>query len=88
MSNYEQFKLSLEEYVENWENGDFSMEEKILDLEQNIKEELEYLHYGDNEAYKKLLAEIKNKKEEYDFYDEETELNMMFPNREDDEDFE
>ena len=62
------------------------MQEDVLDLEMKLNEEIQ-LRYDAEEAapYEKVLRELKTLKEEFNFYDEEGELVMMFPDRHDDD---
>ena len=90
MKIIEQLSKKLEELYKELENGDHNAEQDIIDLEEEIKERISEYDPSSGkdkqDVLYKLLDRIKNIKEEFDFYDEEAELNMMFPDR-DDEDF-
>lgn len=68
------------------ENDNYEAEQDVYDLEQQVNEELSYAFGKEKHALQSLLHKIKTMKKEFDFYDEEAELDMMFPNRHD-EDF-
>jgi len=86
MNNYEKYKQQLDGYRQELENDNYEVEQDVIELENEIKDELPYA--DDDEKYLDLLKEIKNMKEEFDFYDEDAILNMMFPDRENDDYFE
>ncbi len=62
------------------------LEERVLDLEEEINAGIEQCFEEEVEAFKKLQKRVNAIKKEHDFYDEEAELDMMFPDRHD-EDF-
>lgn len=68
------------------------LEERVLDLEEEIKAGSEQCFKEEVEDYKKLQKRVNAIKKEHDIYkneaeyDEEAELDMMFPDRHD-EDF-
>ncbi len=87
MDRNELYAQRLEIITEHLHNGDDEFEEKLLELEEEIKIAMRESFEEEEEAgLSGLLAEIKSTKEEFDFYDEEGELDMMFPDRHD-EDF-
>ena len=61
-------------------------EEKTLQLEEDIIAIKEFFQGDTEKQVNEILKKIKRIKAEYDFYDEEAELDMMFPDRHD-EDF-
>ena len=61
-------------------------EEQVLKLEEEILEIKEMFRGDEEKSCNQLLKKIKDIKQEHDFYDEEAELDMMFPDRHD-EDF-
>lgn len=96
MKNYKQIKERLEYVLENNLNEDEhfdinDFEEEILGIEEQVNEDLEisriYHSRGSFEEnkLKHLLKLIKRIKSDYNFYDEEYELDRMFPNRHDDD---
>ena len=92
MSNYlKERKARLEEALENdlLEQEDFNIndfQDEVWDLEREL-----YDYPISNREEERLVSDLKRLvleiKKEYDFYDEEAELNMMFPNKEDDDDW-
>lgn len=86
MHNYKEYKAELDKLRLDLENDNDGQSEVIY-IENQIKVELENLTYkDDDQPYLELLQEIGRMKREFDFYDEEGELDMMFPDRHD-EDF-
>ena len=87
MEIYEKYREELEKYREELENDNFEIEHDVLELQEKIEREIDgYEDERSNGQYSKLLLELKSLKKEFDFYDQEGELDMMFPNRHD-EDF-
>lgn len=83
---FEQLKERLEHYHNELESGNYDVEQDIVDLESEIQDEITNCFDEKQEnKYDKLLQKIKSIKREYDFYDAERELDMMFPNRHDDD---
>jgi septation ring formation regulator EzrA len=74
----------IEDQIDDIESDE--LEERVLDLEEEINAAIEQCFEEEVEAYKKLQKRVKAIKKEHDFYDEEAELDMMFPDRHD-EDF-
>lgn len=85
MSNYNKLKAKLEEIELLSESTEFveNFEEMVYEFEEELQEELEIHDY--NTKLVSLQKKLKRIKEENDFYDEEAELDMMFPNRHDDD---
>jgi poly-gamma-glutamate capsule biosynthesis protein CapA/YwtB (metallophosphatase superfamily) len=77
-------------------NENYEAEDKVADLEEKIDQMIEDYSYQDDyhfkgepkelDALKKLKNDVKKMKREFNFYDEQAELDRMFPNRHD-EDF-
>lgn len=103
MLNYslEELQQRLEEVIELIDNLEDDYEEKTIELENDVNEELQFLYDGYNRdlpekesnkldktvrEYEAVAKKIKQLKKENDFYDSENELDRMFPNRHD-EDF-
>ena len=87
METWEFYQEQLDQYREALENDNYEIEQDVVDLEMKLEEEIQQcFEEEDAEPYKKVLRELKALKREFDFYDEEGELDMMFPNRHD-EDF-
>lgn len=83
---YEKLKISLEELQEQVDEIDQSeLEERVYKLEDEITACIETCHESEYPFFKNLLNRINSIKKENDFYDEEAELDMMFPNRHDDD---
>ena len=80
------YQEELDRIREELENENYDVEQDVLDLEMQLNEEIQ-LRYDAEEAapYEKVLRELKTLKEEFNFYDEEGELVMMFPDRHDDD---
>lgn len=79
-------KTRLDELEEEIDETDsYELEGMVNDLEQEIFEWMGMSHESETNGYKKLLKRIKTIKAENDFYDEERELDMMFPDRHDDD---
>ena len=91
MSDYlKKSKAYLEEALENnlFDQEDFDIND-FQDEVWNLEIELSDYPIS-NQEEERLVSDLKRLvlqvKEEYDFFDEEAELNMMFPNRDDDDD--
>ena len=80
------YQEELDRFREELENENYDVEQDVLDLEMQLNDEIQ-LRYDAEEAapYEKVLRELKTLKEEFNFYDEEGELVMMFPDRHDDD---
>ena len=80
------YQEELDRFREEQENENYDIEQDVLDLEMQLNDEIQ-LRYDAEEAapYEKVLRELKTLKEEFNFYDEEGELVMMFPDRHDDD---
>lgn len=61
------------------------LEERVYILEEDISNELEMTDPDEAQPFLSLLKKIKHIKKENDFYDQEAELDRMFPNRHDDD---
>lgn len=87
MENWKNYTEQLHNFREELENGNYDVEQDVVNLQNKIEDAIEQC-FNDNERlpYKRLLKELKEIKQEFDFYDEEGELDMMFPDRHD-EDF-
>ncbi len=86
METYNRLNEAYLKFLDELENDNYEVEQDVLDLEQEVNDALEYTSGKENQKLRELSKNINIMKEEYDFYDEETELDRMFPNR-DDEDF-
>ena len=85
MNEIEKFEQELERLYAELENGNYDAEEKVLELEEKVKLRLDYAHSTEEKRIKTLLQKIVAMKKEFDFYDQEGELDMMFPDRHDDD---
>ncbi len=85
MTKFENLNDTYIRLVEELENDNFEVEQEVFDLEQQVKEELEINYWNEQEQqlFKELLKNINSLKKEFDFYDEETELDNMFLDRHD-----
>lgn len=87
MGTIKDYKKELEKYREELENNNYDVEQDVVDLEMKIEQQIqEMADYENTKPFEKLLIELKSLKREFDFYDENAELNRMFPDRHD-EDF-
>lgn len=86
MEEIKLLKARFEEIKEAFENGDDD-EQLVYDFEKEIQEAF-HSAFEDKELHQieKLYKKVRAFKREYDFYDEEAELDRMFPDRHD-EDF-
>lgn len=86
----ESLKERFQYYYNEFENGNDDVDQEILDLEEKVVETMNQLsHYVNTyevDTLSEILNDIKKFKREINVYDAEDELDMMFPNR-DDEDF-
>lgn len=86
MQTPEFYHEELDRFREELENENYDVQQEVLDMEIQIHSEIEQLYpQEDFEPYEKVLREVKALKGEFDFYDEEGELDMMFPDRHDDD---
>jgi len=89
--------MSIQDYINQFEEieneaeelDQDTLEEKIYALEEQLSSDRDYfLRDFDSpefNAFEKLQKRIKRFKKANDFYDEEATLDMMFPNRHDDD---
>ncbi|MDF0720536.1 hypothetical protein P0M11_11055 [Kaistella sp. PBT33-4] len=85
MEHWEVYQDELDRYREELDNDNYEVQEDVLGLEMKLIEKIQLYHESEDAApYEKVLRELKALKQEFDFYDEEGELDMMFPNRHDD----
>ena len=84
METWEFYQEQLDRFREELENDNYEVEQDVVDLEENLQREIEMsFEEEDAEPYRKVLKDLKALKREFDFYDQEGELDMMFPNRHD-----
>jgi hypothetical protein len=86
METYERLYAAYLKFFDELENDNYEVEQDVIELEQEVKEALEYTS---GKEYQKLSVhsiKINRMKKEFDFYDKEAELDIMFPDRHD-EDF-
>lgn len=82
----ENFKIRLEEINEQIDDLDITeLEDIVYKLEEDLNEKIASCFPDEAEPFEKLLKKIKKLKSENDFYDADSELNRMFPNRHDDD---
>lgn len=94
---YIQYKELLENSIENdlqeQDNFDFDdFQSQVCDIERNVTEAIEMndamgasREEVSTQKLKGVMKLIKQVKTDYDFYNEERELDIMFPNRHDDD---
>ena len=85
METYNNFNEAFLIIYKELENDNFEVEDELYELEQSVTESLDYTYDEENNLIKSLLKKIKAAKQEFDFYDEEAELDNMFPNRHDED---
>ena len=85
MPKFEKLNSAYLKLREELENDNLEDEQDVFDLEQQIQEELEDGFNNEEQQLKGLLNRIKELKKEFDLYDEDTELDRMFPDRHDDD---
>ncbi|QFG53409.1 hypothetical protein [Chryseobacterium sp.] len=96
MREIEKLRERLEHYRNELENENYDAEQDVVDLELEVTEMMHQFDYQNDfnykgkptefNALKAILQDIKKLKREFDFYDEQGERDMMFPNG-DEEDF-
>lgn len=80
----ENLKIRLDELEEQIDEIDVNdLEEKVYQLENEINIQKQNCFDGEFAAFDKLSKRVNQIKKENDFYDEETELDYMFPDRHD-----
>ena len=85
METYNRLQGAYLRFYEELKNDNYDVEPEVLDLEQEVLDALDYTVDKENQNLSQLLLKIKSMKEEFDFYSEESELDMMFPDRHDDD---
>lgn len=85
MGIFEQLNAKYLRLKQELENDNFEVEQEVLDPESKVQEEYEMTFGKEQKELEALLKKIKSMKKEYDFYDEGTKLDNMFPNRHDDD---
>jgi len=86
MINIEELKETLSKAKEAFEK-DMDNQDQIYDIEEELNRAIEFAETNkEMAALESLKLELQDFKDEHGFYDEEAELDMMFPNRHD-EDF-
>ncbi|HAT3992466.1 hypothetical protein CMU11_18060 [Elizabethkingia anophelis] len=93
LNNLEELRKTFEELISRAENGENDYETEILELEEDVDREIDILNnHPDYEKVSVSIEGLENLKKEIgqfnknnDFYDEERELDMMFPDRHDDD---
>jgi uncharacterized protein (UPF0335 family) len=77
----------LEQLINSSTPDDEAIEKEYHSIKNDFEEIKDYPHRGkDVQVVRTVSQKLKQIRKEYDFYDEEAELDMMFPNRHD-EDF-
>lgn len=80
---------------EELDNDNYDVEDEVYELEDEVRLLLDEYSFQDEPMFenqeteliklRELNSLVKEMKQEFDFYDEESELDMMFPNRHDDD---
>lgn len=78
LKEFEKALLKIEEALDNSESG---AEDKLYQLEEEVATEIDITHDPQLvTGLKKLFKKIQNTKKDFDFYDEDSLLDYMFPN--------
>ncbi len=85
MHTFNRLNEEFEKIYEELENENHEAEEQMIELEEKVREAVEYTDGTESANLRNLLGKIKNAKNEFDFFDAESELDNMFPNRHDDD---
>jgi hypothetical protein len=85
METYIELNQTFLSICEELENNNFEVEEQLYDLEEQATDSLGFTYDREHAMIEQLLKKIKSAKLEYDLYDEEAELDNMFPDRHDDD---
>lgn len=84
--NLEELKTRLSKIEAEIDEMDINdLEEKVYNLEEEITNEIHFSNPNEQKPLRDLLTQLNRIKKENDFYDAEAELDMMFPNRHDDD---
>jgi len=84
---YDSLKSKLDLIEEKFENTDsIELEGEVYQFEDELTNYLQTCILEEIDLFESLQKRVNNIKKEYDFYDAEAELDMMFPDRHD-EDF-
>lgn len=85
MNTFNELNEEFNRIYEELQNDNFEAEEEMIQLEEKVREAIEYTHGVENKSLNGLMSEIKSAKKEFDFFDADAELDNMFPNRYDDD---
>jgi DNA repair ATPase RecN len=85
MKNIEKLNEEYERLHEALKNDDPEATQGVFDLEQEVEQAMDFSLEESQQQLQGLLKRIKALKREFDFYDEEAELDRMFPDRHDDD---
>lgn len=78
---------NLEEYELRDLRDELCTEQNYICSSLDVPEKLHKQYHENEKMFEKLLKKIKEIKREFDFYDPETEIQMMFPNGSGDPEF-
>lgn len=81
----EKLEEDFDRIYEELGDGNYDVEEEALALEESVRERLEYEIGKEKKQLSILLKKIIKMKKEFDFYDAESELDRMFPDRDEDD---
>lgn len=88
METYKKLREAYLKLVDEFYNGNNEVAEKILLLKLEVKNALKNTIGKENQNLKELYDDINDMKQEFDSDDEESTIDMMYPNRdEEDADF-
>lgn len=81
MKMYDKFNEEYLRLYKELENNNFEVKNEVFKLEKNIEEECVMSQGKEELELIKLLNKVKNIKNEFEFFDPEDMLDMMFPDR-------
>ena len=81
MERYDKFNEEYLRLYKELENNNFEVENEVFELEKKIEDECNITQGKEKLELIKLLNKIKDMKKEFEFYDPEDMLDMMFPDR-------
>ena len=84
MVMYEKLNAEYIRLRKELENDNLDVQQEVFDLEDEVQEKSEITSGKEQNLLKGLLKQIKAMKKEFDLYDEDAEMGMMFPDGNDD----
>ncbi|MCF8428264.1 MAG: hypothetical protein K9H61_06100 [Bacteroidia bacterium] len=81
MKHIEKLNSTYAQIYERLQNDEANLDQEIYDLDREVKDYMETTNGNEHMQLKGLLIKILAMKKEFDIYDEESELDRMFPER-------